>query len=658
MLVQGTAIRMLILAGTLAAAGSGGNTVTRLTSLDGHPIRGADGGVIYRCSTPGDCEPTGGRMLPLAGRISSTVQLEVAIDGSANGSEVAPFSCSWKIPRTALGDDATLHGSRGTIEIRIPEKTGNYDLIVTCSMGARNAPETFTGPLFATFGELLPAVKARRPPADQYRKATRWAAGFGSDAEADAILAALMRGIYAYGQKHWRYGYCQVQDDGGCIFPGDPKSDPSSSQLDCGLVTYEPGDPRGAGSKLCKCTWQELLDDESGCQFGDCYAFSDVLYNLAGIQGIGGMCEIQITGTYELGFSTLRSARSLDPRFPGNLLCGESAAPCQYLFSSHALVSRDRIFYDTTFDRIYEEPDGAIDKDVRNSLGRVVQFAGGPTQACFRRTGYGTWPFYSAASLLLPDSCPIDRRQPVAFAEATVFRSLDLDADGIFEAIVADLDVEIREAGRYELQGGLFRDDQPISGRPTSRIEIPTIEIFTGEPGRRRATLIFSGEAVRRSGTDGPYELHAHLFSAEGLSDSLTATTPAFDHREFGELKAELEGEIAAVGVDPDTVGKFASLRATFPLTVLEAGTILVDARLASRGRTIANAAIQRQLSPGRHTVAVDFPGWRIARQGIDGVYEVTIGLVEESGVTPLACQTREIGERRAVNFAPEEPSQ
>src|SRR5262249_9900048 len=217
-------------------------------------------------------------------------------------------------------------------------------------------------------------------------------------ASEEEVLRQLLDGLYRFGQRHWRYGFCRVVSaDGSCTF-GSTVVSPRDFRLKC---------DRAADPPICWCPARTLIEGDPTFNFGDCFKFSDTLQLVAGTTGlIVGQSEIE--GETGLGFGTRPELRSLDPAFAGNLRCGyRPKLPCAYVFGNHSLVFLDPLFFDSTFGRVYQSDSEPIAASVIAGEGDV-QFPS--FWACLRPGDYGTFPFYQEAP-----SCKRDPSRPATF---------------------------------------------------------------------------------------------------------------------------------------------------------------------------------------------------------------------------------------------------
>lgn len=586
----------------------------------------------------------------LAGTLSSTVELAVSVFGCRTSAE-PEVECSWKIARSPWQDAscraaaggassgaASWRGWRATMALDLPAETGVYDLALSCRITGSGTTDDdgMVRQVYVTYASPLAAFSP--PQTSWYEKAACWGAGLTAESPEADVLRAILDGLYRHGGASWLYGFANKIDAGVYHFPlaaeksGTKRVEYRLDADEIELTCY------GGSPPYCQCPWQALVAADALCDFASCYRFSETFQAIAGVMGVGGLRAVVIKGAVGAGFVTI-PARSLDPRFPRNVRCGTSAEEClPYYFSSHSLRARDGLLYDATFGRTYETPSEPVALSRATSIGRVMTFLEAPRHHLYSlREGYGTWPFY----LRLP---PGELSSPHATAPEIVGRSVVFTGDVEFSTspsssarpigtLSAQVGVEILEVGDYVVQGALFKDGKLITMRSSWDSARPTAGVAAGPPGEYQVELTFSGEAVRRSRTDGPYELRANFTGLAEELRPLTARTLAYGFQDFGEDPAQLDG-FAAAGVDGDGDGFFDELAITVSLTVWEPQTYAVEARLAQGTSTVAYAGAKESLDEGSPTVRLEIPGELIARESDPAApYNLTLVLYDGDSI-------------------------
>ncbi|MCP4592072.1 MAG: hypothetical protein GY842_15165, partial [bacterium] len=341
------ALAFLTLSTLPPAAAQADYALRQIVATGGHQVQGVDDGVILTQEYAEDCrladdasEPDD---RPIAATVSTAVALDVSVMSCLRDPAEPAVHCSWRIRGPESAEPAkskeSWTGWEGSIPIEVPDKTGVYTLSLTCEIQGSERPETVERTLFVTHDTPQQLLHETAPEIEWYSKACTWGRGFGSGTDKEAeLLRTLLNGIYRYGQQNWKYGYLEKDQDGGYKFNDHQVLDADQVQ-EVGLVCS------GSSDDWCKCPWTALVMDDSPCYVGDCYIFADVFQNMAATLGIGGVTEYIITGVIEgsgekgQGFSTPDKSKSLDPRFPSNIIC---KPPCpSYVFTTHSVRQRD-----------------------------------------------------------------------------------------------------------------------------------------------------------------------------------------------------------------------------------------------------------------------------------------------------------------------------
>ncbi len=639
----------------------------RVTS-GGSPVRGVEGGAIYAPELDDDCYPTERPPIrAFAGNLSQPVTLGVTISECDSPLSARPdpplpdlpapappdgelrVDCSWTLdPFTAdhpsclpvqgseQAGTASWTGHTGEISLPAMTETGSYKLTLTCTAGGLPSVPPVAGDFYVTYAEPLAVFSPPEP--DWYSKATCWGGGLTAAASEQDVLEAILKGLYHYGEHNWFYGYAyQGENDGEYSFPI------STNGAGTRTVEYTITDPslRPKCTSKCKCYWQGLVAESSPCNFGDCYVYSDVLQAISGVMGVGGLRYVAITGAAGAGFLTHRTA-SLDPKFPASVGCIDDDENCfPYFFSSHSLRGRDDLFYDSTFQGIYRSPDEPIALSKKHSKDKLVTFLDSDYTLYSLGSQYGTWAFYDT----LPETFELAMVQVSEFLRFTgdvTIKPSDVDSDGIYEYLVAEVGVEIVVPGSYLIHGLLAKENGQGSGhrmpdgltvvahQPSYWASQPTTALVSGAPGPRTATLYLSGQEIFQSGEDGPYRFYALTHGNDYRLSRAAVETQAYNHREFGELEMAIDEGTEIRHADGDGDGVFDHLELEVPVTVRAETGWAVGARLAKHGSTIGYAGMRRRTPAGSYRVNLEISGDRIARHGSDGPWDLTLVLYNE----------------------------
>ncbi len=620
--------------------------IRRVRSVGGLPVQGMEDGAFYTPPLGDDCRLSSvPEPVVLASRLGSPLSLEVSVAACRQQLAAPRVDCRWsRIPiepqyaggaligfagSASCGEigspprsgNRSWTGWSGTIELPPVSETGTYLLSLSCEIQGQGSEPEIRAPLFVTYSEPLTVVSP--PTTSWYARAACWAAGLGADAGEEDVLRAIQSGLYRYGRAMWRYGYASEEGtDGSYLFPLSEGTGGGSE------IHYTIEDdvlrPTCSSSDRCKCRWQGLVGLESPCDFADCYRFSETLQAMAAVMGVGGLRYIAISGEGQLGFLT-EPAQSIDPKFTGSVACLGEEECYPYFFSTHSLRLRDEIYYDATFDRIYDHPAEPVALSKKHSTNDLVAFFASARILYSAGNRYGNWTFYADPPAATSAGSPEHSEGKIRFTDRVTFAAVDEDDNGVYDYLQAEVEVEVGSPGTYLIHGGVNKGEVTVTHRPSWWSSQPTVAVLTAKPGLHKVELHFSGEEILQAALDGPYDFFALVHADDYDLEILEEPTPAYSFQDFGELDAALQDGIETRGVDADGDGRFEALEISIPFDVQAAGTFAIEARLAKDGVTLAYAGEKQHFDVGETTVELMIPGERIAASGLDSPYQLTV---------------------------------
>lgn len=200
---------------------------------------------------------------------------------------------------------------------------------------------------------------------------------------------------------------------------------------------------------------------------------------------------------------------------------------------------------------------------------------------------------------------------------------LDADGDGFFDFLHLDIHVNAAVSGNFFIPVELY----DITGT------VLITDRFTNQfiDGTTVVSLDLSGRDIFESGIDGPYNVSLGLFDEEfNLDDATFHETAPYSYTEFEPPAAAFAPPHADEGVDTDADGLFDFLRVDVTVNVSDAGTYRMDADLVdSSFSSITSESITFSATPGLTVIGVDFLGWSIYANGVDGPYQVYLFLFD-----------------------------
>jgi len=199
----------------------------------------------------------------------------------------------------------------------------------------------------------------------------------------------------------------------------------------------------------------------------------------------------------------------------------------------------------------------------------------------------------------------------------------DEDGDGLGDALVLTPDVSVAEAGRYRLSGSLIDEEGEFVASAG--------EVASLSPGATSLSLIFSGESIFQSRSEGPYHLANVVLAREdgvlALEDAKKrlGTTAGYDYRQFEHRPVVFDDEsFRDRAVDRDGNGRFDELVVTGSARVDSGDVYALNARLVgANGTELARFQAQLTMSRGSNRFRMRFDGQLIGESGLDGPYSV-----------------------------------
>ncbi|MFL6198472.1 MAG: hypothetical protein ACJ76J_04820 [Thermoanaerobaculia bacterium] len=592
----------------------------KITAVGGQGVRGVENGLLLNRSFGSGCELPDLPVQPFAASLGDDVELDVQLI-ACPPAPLPEGRCQIRI-----GDAVStwIEAQEGLVKVPVPLPglTGIYQPELHCEAGGQVLP-ALASRLYLTYAPPRPIVD---PPEEVwYERACSWGAGLGRSATEREVLDTILSQLYQFGQHRWRYATCAIVDNGALCKLG-PTLVPTGVLL-C-----------NDSAVLCKCRWIDLVRGKPPLNFADCFVYSQVLQYIAATMGIGGMVPHLTLGSYNLGFVTHATTRSLDPEFTGNLMCGERNAPCSYTFANHELRKWGDLIYDPTFGGIYHHTDELFSQSVTEVTDYGLTFEKGG--ACLQGPGYGGFPSYVEIREGGEPGCArfeTQQQEPARFTE-TPPTLLQRTSD----QLVVQVEVAILTQGTYVVSGELYENDgkTPVTQRSHHEtVKAPTQTTVSGSPGEHKVDLIFSSEDVARSGYLGPYRLTARL-SADATGpplDTLRAASVSgvissdeLVHMRPGPARLGNPSEISlewVSGSDPPV------LLATIPMLVRVTAPYGIDARLSRGETTLAYGGGQVELATGAPPLQVAL---RFTEVPAPGTYDLAVSLHWLDPLSPL----------------------
>ncbi len=142
-------------------------------------------------------------------------------------------------------------------------------------------------------------------------------------------------------------------------------------------------------------------------------------------------------------------------------------------------------------------------------------------------------------------------------------RGTDSDADGQYDALIIEGDIDVNTPGDYLVEGGLYD-----SSLKAIQMRSRTVHL---DAGRQRVDLSFSGLAINRNRVNGPFYLKYLGLSRGGRVDFAkdAYTTKYYGFASFERADARLSGVYSDHGTDTDSNGLYDYLTVDVQLDIL-----------------------------------------------------------------------------------------
>jgi len=214
----------------------------------------------------------------------------------------------------------------------------------------------------------------------------------------------------------------------------------------------------------------------------------------------------------------------------------------------------------------------------------------------------------------------------------------DLNGDGTFDVLSADVALETAQAGDFLLAAHL------ADSNGQTLVQTGNLASLAGGP--THVTLTFDGVTLGESGFSGDLFLHATLLRADGVIADVAAplaVLSGYDASQFDQAPLRLLPGITDQGVDLNANGRYDELHVTVPVEA-QGGTYAFNARLVDpNGQEIGWAGGSSYLN-GAGAVTLVFDGLEIGQHGVDGPYQVRdfslYGLSNPSSLNRVSLHT------------------
>jgi pimeloyl-ACP methyl ester carboxylesterase len=211
-----------------------------------------------------------------------------------------------------------------------------------------------------------------------------------------------------------------------------------------------------------------------------------------------------------------------------------------------------------------------------------------------------------------------------AFTDHYVVSTVDVNSDGLFDILQADVEVEFGASGDYEIVGSLKDVNGKVIETVLASVQSPAI-------GKQSIRLNFDGRLIHNNGVDGALRLADLMlrfkidnqFSLIDYRD-VAYQTVIYSSDIFQQSLVVLTGNTSDQGLDADSDLLYDFLRVTLEVKTVMPGSYQLIARLvASGGEEVEWINKTVTLVKGVNLISLDFSGEKIRQLRIDGSYAV-----------------------------------
>lgn len=206
------------------------------------------------------------------------------------------------------------------------------------------------------------------------------------------------------------------------------------------------------------------------------------------------------------------------------------------------------------------------------------------------------------------------------FTGAYTHRGVDVNGDGLFDALQVQTGLTVSAPGEYLVVGELTDAAGNAIVRTGSRVSL--------QGGASVVALSFDGDTLGRSGFRGDLILTGlALVRADGSVADFKApatTISGYYARQFQRPAIEVLPGITDQGIDTDGDGLYNQLAVTVPVDILTAGYYDFNARLMdSQNTELGWYGGSAYLPAGQSTITLTYSGKAIGENGMNGPYYV-----------------------------------
>ena len=216
------------------------------------------------------------------------------------------------------------------------------------------------------------------------------------------------------------------------------------------------------------------------------------------------------------------------------------------------------------------------------------------------------------------------RKPPAEFAPGFNDYGLDTDGDSVYDYLVIEKEIKVREAGNYRLSGWLESPSGEWIGSDSNYTYL--------DVGLHSMKFQFYGPDIYNSGESGKFNVDMDLYDTKDgrRLDSTTSTTSYYSYTDFEKPPAEFAPGFNAYGLDTDGNSLYDYLVIEKEIIVREAGNYRLSGSLESPSREwIDYDSNSTYLDVGLENVQLQFYGPSIYNSEESGNFDVDMDLYD-----------------------------
>ena len=221
------------------------------------------------------------------------------------------------------------------------------------------------------------------------------------------------------------------------------------------------------------------------------------------------------------------------------------------------------------------------------------------------------------------------QRPPAEFTPGFNDYGLDTNNNTLYDYLVIEKEIEVREAGNYELHGSL---EAPSGKWIDSDWNYTYLDV-----GLHNATLKFYGPSIYLSGESGNFNVYMDLYDWDNgrWLDWATNTSSYYSYTDFERLPAEFTANFSDYGLDTDNDTLYNYLLVEAEINVTKAGEYELSGDLQyydeeeGYWKGIDGDWNRTYLNVGIHNITLQFDGIRIYGTEYNGSFRTWLNLYE-----------------------------